>query len=273
MRDAGPADTRELRAAFEARGWIVLRGVVPDRDLVELNAIFDRLLATSDGDRGVIQRPRASDADATILRHLHAGVAGLACGLLGARSVQLLQDALLLKPPARAEGAIALHQDYRYTGYLDRPAGLAVGLALTDASRDNGCLHVVDGSHAWGLVGGVDLFASSLRDDLEAHLTPDQREHVARATIPLEVRAGDITIHHCLTLHGSGRNTSGQPRKTIIAHLVDGDSRVVVDRLPAGAASHCPIDDEGRWSSSAFPVSWRRAPEPAPAVSSGAAAR
>ena len=253
MRDTGPADPRELRAAFEARGWIVLRGVVRDRDLVELNAIFDRLLGPSDGDRGVIQRPRASDADATILRHLYEGVAALACELLGARVVALLQDALLLKPPGRMAGAIALHQDYRYTGYLDRPSGLAVGLALTDATRDSGCLHVVDGSQAWGLVGGLRVFAPGLESDLEARLPPAQREHVAEATIPLEVHAGDVTIHHCLTLHGSGPNSSGRPRKTIIAHLVDGDSRVLRDRLPADAAAHFPIAGDGCLSASMFP--------------------
>jgi hypothetical protein len=254
MRDTGPADPRELRAAFEARGWIVLRGVVPDRDLAELNAIFDRLLEPSDGDRAVIQRPRASDADATILRHLHDGVASLACELLGARSVQLLQDTLLLKPPGRAEGSIALHQDYSYTGYLDRASGLAAGLALTDATRDSGCLHVVDGSHAWGLVGGLHLFASGLESDLDARLTHAQRERVAGATIPLEVHAGDVTIHHCLTLHGSGPNSSDRPRKTVIAHLIDADSRVARDRLPPGAAPYFPLETDGRLATSAFPA-------------------
>lgn len=254
MRDAGPADPRELRAAFEARGWIVLRGVVPDRELVELNAIFDRLLGPSDGDRGVIQRPRASDGDVTLLRHLHAGVAGLACELLGVRSVALLQDALLLKPPRRAGGSIALHQDYSYTGYLDRPSGVAAGLALTDATRDSGCLQVVDGSHAWGFVGGLHLFASGLESDLDARLTPAQRGRVAGATIPLEVHAGDVTIHHCLTLHGSGANTSARPRKTVIAHLIDADSRVARDRLPAGAAPYFPLEADGRLAASAFPT-------------------
>lgn len=55
------------------------------------------------------------------------------------------------------------------------------------------------------------------------------------ATIPLEVRAGDVTIHHCLTLHGSGNNTSARPRKTIITHLFSGDCRLVSERLPRGA--------------------------------------
>jgi ectoine hydroxylase-related dioxygenase (phytanoyl-CoA dioxygenase family) len=176
---------------------------------------------------------------------------------------------LLLKPAARA-GTIALHQDYSYTGYLDRACGLAVGLALTDAGVDDGCLYVVDGSHAWGLVGGFDLFASALRPGLETRLTPAQRARVADATIPLEVRAGDVTIHHCLTLHGSGGNTSGRPRKTVIAHLIDGDSRVVHDRLPAEARPHFPVDRDARLAASAFPTLYRRPAGAAPSQAAGA---
>jgi ectoine hydroxylase-related dioxygenase (phytanoyl-CoA dioxygenase family) len=179
--------------------------------------------------------------------------------------VQLLQDALLLKPPARA-GSIALHQDYSYTGYLDRPSGLAVGLALTDATIASGCLYVVDGSHTWGLVGGLNLFASGLQPDLEARLTPAQRGRVGEATIPLEVRAGDVTIHHCLTLHGSGGNTSERARKTVIAHLIDGDSRVVRDRLPPGAEAHFPVDGDGHLAANAFPTLYRRETAPAAAT-------
>jgi hypothetical protein len=273
MRDTGASDTRDLRAAFEARGWIVLRRVVPARDLVALNRTFDDLIGPFDGGRGVVQRPRASDAAPEILRHLHAGLSAIAGGLIGARSVQLLQDALLLKPPGRASGSIALHQDYSYTGYLDPPSGVAIALALTDATRAGGCLHVVDASHAWGLVGGLRLFAPGLESDLDARLTPAQRAHVAAATIPLEVDAGDVTIHHCLTLHGSGVNASGRPRKAVIAHLVDGDSRVVGDRLPDEARPHIPFDADGRLSAAMFPTLWRRAPEPATAAARGAVAR
>ncbi len=253
MLVTGMATSRERRAIFETRGWIVLRGVVEAPALVALNRAFDALTGAGDT-RGVIQHPHASHADETFLRHLDEGVAAIACELLGARSVQLLQDALLLKPPARPAGSIALHQDYSYTGYLDRPSGLAVGLALTDAPVAGGCLHVVDGSHAWGLVGGLRVFAPGLEPDLESQLTPLQRAHVAASTVPLEVRAGDVTIHHCLTLHGSGGNTSARPRKTVIAHLIDGDSRVVRDRLPPGADAWFPVDDQGRLAASAFPA-------------------
>ena len=257
MRGTAVPDAGGPCAAFAARGWLVLRGVVGPSDLAALNRVFDDLMAPLDLGAAVIQRPRPGQAEPSLLRHLADGLAALACDLLGASSVQLLQDALLLKPAGRA-GSIALHQDYSYTGYLDRPAGVAVGLALTDAGVESGCLHVVDGSHRWGLVGGLHLFAPELRPDLTASLTPEQRTRVAAATVALEVRAGDVTIHHCLTLHGSGGNIGPRPRKTVIAHLIDGSSRVVADRLPAGAASYFPLDAGGHLAAAAFPVLYRR---------------
>ena len=158
MQAAWATAAEDRRAEFEARGWLVLRGVVSAPDLAELNGIFDEVMApylVPGGDSsGVRLRPNACQAHGAMLRHLHDGVAEIACHLLGAPSIRLLQDALLLKHPS-ARGSIALHQDYSYTGFLDPPSIVSVGLALNDASAESGCLHVIDGSHTWGLVGGL----------------------------------------------------------------------------------------------------------------------
>jgi ectoine hydroxylase-related dioxygenase (phytanoyl-CoA dioxygenase family) len=190
---------------------------------------------------------------AALLRHLHDGVAAAAAHVLGASSVRLLQDALLLKQPSD-NSRIALHQDYTYTGYLDPPDMLAVGLALNDAPAESGCLHVVDGSHTWGLVGDLRIFAGDLQQDLGDLLSPAQREVVDHRRIPLEVCAGDVTIHHCLTLHGSDSNLSRAPRKTIVTHLFAGDCRLAADRLPASHRHHFLTDDQGRLTGPGFPL-------------------
>lgn len=257
----------DRRADFQAHGWLVLRGVVSDCDLAEMNRVFDRLMAPfavpGEGRSGVVQHPNACRTNDVMLRHLHDGVAAIACDLLGARSVQLLQDTLLLKHPSAA-GSIALHQDYSYTGYLDSPSSLSVGLALTDATIESGCLYVVDASHTWGLVSGLHVFADELQKDLGQRLSPAQRERVARGKVPLEVRAGDVTVHHCLTLHGSGDNTSGRPRKTVVTHLFSGDCTLVRERLPRQAQHRFTTDDLGHLTAPAFPTLY-----PAATVSRG----
>jgi ectoine hydroxylase-related dioxygenase (phytanoyl-CoA dioxygenase family) len=244
---SGPDDRR---AEFEARGWLILRGVVSGRDLRTLNRIFDAAMAASSD--GIALRPNAGRAHAAMLRHLHDGVAEIAGQILNAPSIRLLQDALLMKPPS-ANGSIALHQDYTYTGFVDPPAIVSVGLALNDASAESGCLHVIDASHTWGLVGGFQILAGELQKDISRLLSPDQRESVHRERIPLEVRAGDVTIHHCLILHGSDCNRSRRPRKTIVTHLVSGECRIVLDRVPRAHRRHFSTDARGRLTGPAFP--------------------
>jgi len=248
----------DRRAHFEAHGWIVLRGLASESELVELNRVFDDLMSPfaavpRDGRSGVAQRPVDWRTHAVLLRHVRDGVAAIACDLLGARSVQLLQNVLLLKHPS-ATGTIPLHQDYSYTGYLHPPSSLSVALALNDASIDGGCLYVVDASHTWGLVGGLHVFADGLQNDLASCLSPLQRERVANANIPLAVRAGDVTIHHCLTLHGSGNNTSARPRRTIVTHLFDGDCTLAPERLPREARDRFATDGMGHLTAAAFPT-------------------
>jgi len=257
MQAAWAGSAHDRRAEFEARGWLVLRGVVSAQDLAEVNGIFDELMAPTApppaAGPGASFRPNACRAHAAMLRHLHDGVAEFACHLLGGSSIHLLQDALLLKRPS-AKGSIALHQDYTYTGFLDPASMVSVGLALSDASSESGCLHVVDASHTWGLVGGLRIFAGGLEEDIGVMLSPAQRESVTRQRIALEVHAGDVTIHHCLTLHGSDDNRTSRPRKTIVTHLFDGDCRLVRDRLPPAVQQQFVTDVEGHLTGPAFPV-------------------
>ena len=240
--------TDEQHASFDERGWLVLRGVVPSSCLPALNDRFDRLMEPlsrpSDGGQGVLLLPGACSDHDPLLQHLYDGVAQVVGGLLRARRVRLLQESLLLKP-SQSNGIVALHQDYTYTGFLDPPAMVSIGLALTDASIENGCLYVVDGSHKWGLIGEFDTSAHELRSGLANRLSPSQLRQIDHATLPLEVRAGDVTIHHCLTFHGSYRNASRQPRKAVVAHVFDGDCTVVPGRLPPHAAHRFTTDDRG----------------------------
>jgi hypothetical protein len=63
-----------------------------------------------------------------------------------------------------------------------------------------------------------------------------------------------VTVHHCLTLHGSGPNRSAEPRRTIILRMFDGDVRLDASRLPSSARRHFPTDASGALAVSAFPL-------------------
>jgi hypothetical protein len=70
---------------------------------------------------------------------------------------------------------------------------------------------------------------------VETKYWEDQPEKIA----PLMSKAGGITIHHCLTLHGSPVNHSGKPR------------RLVVFQYRAG---HCYQLTDHTWEDTGFQV-------------------
>jgi ectoine hydroxylase-related dioxygenase (phytanoyl-CoA dioxygenase family) len=34
------------------------------------------------------------------------------------------------------------------------------------------------------------------------------------------LKAGEVSFHHCLTVHGSGPNTTPRPRRSVVLHLM-----------------------------------------------------
>jgi ectoine hydroxylase-related dioxygenase (phytanoyl-CoA dioxygenase family) len=173
----------------------------------------------------------------------------LVAAALGASRVQLLQDSLLYKPPHDG-GTVEWHQDHTYTGYLNRVVSLRIALLPEDAS--NGCMRVVDGSHTWGPVGDVRALRESRVDSIAAGLSDEQRAALADAR-PLELAPGDISIHHCLTLHGSAPNDSARARRTIILRMFDGACELDRSRLPPGAEQYFPTVGN-HLAPSAFPI-------------------
>lgn len=43
-----------------------------------------------------------------------------------------------------------------------------------------------------------------------------------------------MSFHHCRTIHGSGPNRSGRPRRSIAIHMQPGENRFVQHVLPSG---------------------------------------
>src|SRR5262245_10736661 len=119
---------------------------------------------------------------------------------------------MILKDP-KVGGAWAWHQDYGYwyqNGVLFPLLSSAI-IAIDPATRENGCLQVLKGSHHLGRID---------------HLyTGDQagadRERVEKAmeVLPLvygEMEPGDVLFQHCNLLHRSDRNSSERPRWAMI---------------------------------------------------------
>jgi ectoine hydroxylase-related dioxygenase (phytanoyl-CoA dioxygenase family) len=137
--------------------------------------------------------------------------------------VRVWEDQMVYKPPGDDKAALAWHQDYTYWDQVGPPELGTCWIALDDATVENGCMHVIPGSHRWRLgykredVDGRDPDWLLRRPDMpgDADLTP----------VPCIVKAGHCHFHHCLTFHGSFGNRTRNPRRSYVLHLMPGNTR------------------------------------------------
>ncbi len=104
------------------------------------------------------------------------------------------------------------HQDGGQFWGLDRDPTLQIWTALDDAPEGGGCVEVVDGSHARGLVtplGGVVP---------AEHAAAADAEHRA---LPLPARAGEVLLIHNHVWHRSGRTPVGTRRRALSVCYMD----------------------------------------------------
>lgn len=119
---------------------------------------------------------------------------------------------MMLKEP-RVGGAWEWHQDYGYwynNGCLFPDMGSCL-IAVDRATRENGCLQVIRGSHKMGRIEH-----GKSGDQTGANL---ERVEAALARMELvycELEPGDAIFFHGNTLHRSDQNTSENPRWSLI---------------------------------------------------------
>lgn len=135
--------------------------------------------------------------------------------LLGNVPVRFWHDQLFYKPPKKG-GVVAWHQDYSYWTRTKPVAHLTCWCGLDDATRENGCLQYIAGSHRWGLLPKP-VIAGEM-EGIRAYLNADQLEQFDHPQFA-EVKAGEAVFHHSLTLHGSGENRSNRPRRAFVINV------------------------------------------------------
>ncbi len=132
--------------------------------------------------------------------------------LLGNVPVRFWHDQLFWKP-AKKGGVVAWHQDYSYWTRTKPVAHLTCWCALDDATKENGCLQYVAGSHRWGLLPKP-VLAGDIQG-IKDFLNDEQKKQFDDPRFA-EVKAGEAIFHHSLTLHGSGENKSDKPRRAFV---------------------------------------------------------
>ncbi|MEE2913093.1 MAG: phytanoyl-CoA dioxygenase family protein [Pseudomonadota bacterium] len=148
---------------------------------------------------------------------------------------------MMMKEP-KTPGAWEWHQDYGYyyEHYLRADMG-GVMIAIDEASRENGCLEVLRGSHQFGRVNHTRLGDQSehetAADPIRVEVLMERCERVY-----CEMSPGTVLFFHSNMLHHSAPNLSDLPRWALITNYTR------IDNPPFSAPSSWGQEFES-WSS------------------------
>ena len=115
---------------------------------------------------------------------------------------------LFIKDPDK-RGFVSFHQDAKYIGF-EPHNWVTAWLAVTDSNEENGCMRMWPGTHKGDLKNHEEKF----NDNQGNLLTRGQTiENVPiEKTEPIILKAGQMSLHHPRTVHGSGINRSNKRR-------------------------------------------------------------
>ena len=117
-----------------------------------------------------------------------------------------LYHSKLLPKDANDGTAIPWHQDYAYWHRDDnKPLMVNCQIAIDSATKENGYLQFVPGSHKWGLQ------EHERRRQTFGVFLPGHYHDRADA-VPAEMQAGDGVFFNALVIHGSAANKSSRSR-------------------------------------------------------------
>ncbi len=137
-------------------------------------------------------------------------VTGLVAGLLGPRLDCFLSQFIFKNPGAWGQ---PWHQDSHYFPFEPARPIVGVWLAVSEATLDNGCLHVLPGSH---------------REPVHDHV-PDRRpganygyveivDHDMSGSVPVLMDPGDLLVFDSHLMHRSTDNASDGIRAAMVFH-------------------------------------------------------
>ena len=215
----GPLSGEQL-ATYERDGYVILPGLFDEEEvgLLARAAKEDRELDShsfrkADGEGGTVRL--------SLWNHPGDGIYGMfaRCHRIVDAMEQILDGEVyqyhskMIMKDAKIGGAWTWHQDYGYwyqNGCLYPLMSSAV-VAVDAATKENGCLQFLKGSHHMGRIDHV-LAGDQAGANTESVVAALERLDVEHC----EMRPGDVVFFHCNVLHRSDRNHSDHPRWSMI---------------------------------------------------------
>lgn len=268
-----PVNIEEYKA-FRRDGYLVVKGLVSQQEIDEMNQFMDDLVAGRKQLPG-IAAPSADLSDEKRLKHyerihmphrtneicerlmLHPRVIDVLEALIGP-DVLALQTMIFFKQPGQA--GQGFHQDSYYIP--TQPDTLCgAWIALDRATTENGCLWMTPGSQCEPIYPDCDgqsphgdTFFDQI-DYIQNASHPDTGKNTLakialqyQNEVPAEVEPGDVVFFGGHIFHRSHMNRSNHSRRSFVSHYCNARSRVpwnhgqpYKDEKEGGAANYLHI--------------------------------
>jgi hypothetical protein len=211
---------------YHADGYVTPEFQIPEEVLADISARVDRLLA---------RHPEFRDNCSALLREdmgfaqycQTPGILDMVAQVIG-EDIALWNMSLFAKPAGNGK-ATPWHQDGEY--WPIRPlATCTVWIAIDDATRENGCLEVIPGSHRAKTLAPHRRNPSdqiTLQDELAEGTFDPADAH------PIILRRGQVSLHDVYLMHGSAPNRSAHSRRGMTMRFMPTTSVYDLDEAQA----------------------------------------
>lgn len=206
---------------YNRRGYILPLDIFSPAEMVVHRAYFDQLMAKAE----------AQGWNSYSINGWQTYCPGIYDLVTNARILDYVQDLLgetlicwathyFCKLPGDGK-RVSWHQDASYWP-LTPSKTVTVWLAIDDTDRENGAMEVIPGSH---LHGQIDFERSTVAENNVLNQSVRTPESYGDAPVAFELKAGQMSLHADLLLHGSEPNLSTRRRCGLTLRFVSPDVR------------------------------------------------
>lgn len=233
---AGQIDT------FNRDGYLAPISLFDEEEIADIRRYFDELLA----------RTLAAGGNSYSISTAHLKYGRVYDLLTDARIVSYVKDLLgedvigwgshfFCKMPGDGK-RVSWHQDASYWPLTPSKA-VTVWLAIDDATVENACMRFIPGSHWFGHL------TYTLTENDDSNVLNQTVAGVEQLGTPIdnELRAGEISIHSDLLIHGSEANASGRRRCGLTLRYCPADVRAELGWNEKGVVVS-GSDPAGHWA-------------------------
>ncbi len=240
--------SREQVDAFNREGYVQPIRAFSEPEIGGIRAYFDKLL----------KQTLAAGGDSYSISSAHLKHGRVYDLLTDPRIVACVQDLLgenvvgwgshfFCKMPHDGK-AVAWHQDASYWPLTPTKA-VTVWLAIDDADRENGCMRFIGGSHHFG---HLTFRPSESGEHNVLNQTIDNPEQYGESVDDV-LRAGEMSLHSDLLLHGSEANDSDRRRCGLTLRYAATDVRAHLGWNAKGVLVS-GVDPDGYWANPPRPT-------------------